>query len=131
MRPIEFRIPGVPPSENDWRRSKRSHWRLRAVRHKAWHGYVGLFSPRPGAPGWPSGKPISPAIVTISFRLPYGGDADNRCKSVLDGIVKAGLIVDDRAPHLYELRLRARRGSPAETHVKIEEAKDGDSGAAS
>jgi hypothetical protein len=47
-----------------------------------------------------------PVIVTLTF---FGvRDADNHAKLVLDGLVHAHLLIDDRHPFVHELRLRAR-----------------------
>jgi hypothetical protein len=67
------------------------------------------------------GHLIDPAVVTLTFRLPCGGDAANREKFCTDGLIGSA-IVDDGPPHLAELRLRAERGKPAETRVRIESA---------
>jgi hypothetical protein len=68
----------------------------------------------------PERFPITPAVVTLTFRLPRGGDADNRAKFVLDGLV-GNIIADDGPPHLHELRLRASRGK-AQTTIRVERA---------
>ncbi len=125
---IEFSISAVPPSLNVW---SRKHWSVRRREAARWRALVSTaaryemrrriplrgFGPT-SAPRFP----ITPAIVTLSFRLPRGGDASNREKFVTDGLIGT-LIVDDGPPHLVELRLRSERGKPAETTVRVEEAQ--------
>ena len=112
---IEFTIPAVPPSLNAW---SRKHWSVRRREAEKWkllvqHHSYGLI---------PWMKPPKHLVVTLEFRLPRGGDADNRAKFVLDGLVHAEVIADDGPPYLYELRLRSVRGKPAETRVMVERA---------
>ena len=112
----EFVIPSLPPSAND---ERRHHWSVRNrkareyIRIAGWHARM----------AWGSGrKPAShPVIVTLHFSLPRGGDADNRAKYVCDGL-KGVILVDDCAPWLHELRLRARRGKPGQVFVTVETA---------
>lgn len=113
---IEFEIPHVPPSAND---KSGAHWTDRARSRKEWRPMAKLYAIAAGV----KLEATSPATVTLCFRLPHGGDADNRCKSVLDSLVDAGLLVSDGPPHLYELRLRSERGKPARTLVRIEPAR--------
>ena len=90
-----FEIPALPPSLNRLLRNRA----LRIREPAKWDLLV-----RQAARGI---APFTvPVIITLTF---YGAvDADNHAKLVLDGIVRAGLIPDDRWPHLFELRLRAR-----------------------
>lgn len=51
--------------------------------------------------------------VPVRIRLTFVGvrfDPDAGAKLVLDGLVAAGIIIDDRYPHLDELTLRVRPG---------------------
>ena len=118
---IEFTIPAVPPSLNAW---SRKHWSVRRREAEKWRNLVTLAAH--GAYFKTAAGVFDPiviperAIVTLTFRLPRGGDADNRAKFVLDGLV-GRFIVDDGPPHLAELRLRAERGK-AQTTVRIEAA---------
>ena len=110
---IEFSIPAIPPSINKW---SRSHWSVRANHAKDWYDWVALHAPL--APQ--KRLLIDPAIVTLTFASPYKIDGDNRAKFVLDGLVKRGLITDDSAPHLAELRLRTERRRLPQTLIVIE-----------
>lgn len=110
---VAFLVSGVPPSLNSW---SRKHWSVRKREAEKWSMIVRGEVARLGLEG-----PISPAIVTLRFTLPRGGDADNRAKFILDGLV-GNLLVDDGPPHVLEVRLRATRGSPATTLVVVESA---------
>ena len=95
-------IPALPKSINDWRRGA-GQWYLRDAESKRWADLVakcGMFSER--LPG--------PCRVELTFwwHDRTRRDADNYAKAVLDGVVKAGLIVDDGPPWLVELVLRSR-----------------------
>jgi hypothetical protein len=119
---IEFVIPSVPPSLNSW---SRKHWSVRRREAQTWRNLVALAAH--GAFLKTAAGSFDPiviperAIVSITFRLPRGGDADNRAKFVLDGLV-GRFILDDGPPHLAELRLRSERGNPAQTTVRVERA---------
>lgn len=113
---VEFTIPAVPPSLNQW---SRKHWSVRRREAEKWKLLVRHYAFGRMAKRW-----IDPAIVTLTFRLPRGGDADNRAKFVLDGLV-GDVIKDDGPPHLVELRLRSERGKPAQTTVRVDELRDG------
>lgn len=94
---IEFRIDALPPSLNRLLRDKGLL--MRAPRE--WRLLV-----RNAACGKPCFSDRESVRVTMTF---YGArDADNHAKCVLDGIVHAGLIADDRHPFVHELVLRAR-----------------------
>lgn len=112
---IEFGIPAVPPSMNVLMRSRGR--RITAPRE--WKLLVRSFGPHRSSPRWWVAESNEPKIVTLTF-VGAQGDADNYCKLVLDGIVAAGLLKDDRYPYLSELRLRVRPGKPRRTVVRIE-----------
>ena len=112
-----FTIPAVPPSIND---RSRHPWPWWGAKVKEWHAMVWAYG-RAGTP-W-GATPITPAIVTLSFRTIRKTDPDNRAKLVLDGLVKARLIADDGPPHLAELRLRSSVGKPPQTTIQIEAAE--------
>ena len=115
---IEFVIPAVPPSLNAW---SRKHWSVRKREAEKWRLLVGSAARQAMNQANRADCAGYPAVVTLTFRLPRGGDADNRAKFVVDGLVGV-LIEDDGPPHLEDLRLRSRRGKPAETRVRVERA---------
>jgi len=97
---IRFELPTVPPSAND---ERRTHWRTRHARTRDWKAVAvalirSLHLER---------DPERPCVVTLTFEC--RGDPDNRAKHMLDSLVLAGLLHDDKWPWVYELRLRGRR----------------------
>jgi Holliday junction resolvase RusA-like endonuclease len=65
--------------------------------------------------------------MPVRIELTFFGtrsDADNLGKLVMDGIVRAGLIRDDRFPFVQELTLRAFPGKQS-TIVRIEPMAEG------
>lgn len=110
---IEFHLDAVPPSLNRW---SRAHWSVRkreaaSWRTRVWAEWLQLGKPRVPVAAW----------VAFDFDLPRGGDADNRVKLVLDGLVGT-FLADDGPECVQELRVRARRASPARCTVRIEPA---------
>jgi Holliday junction resolvase RusA-like endonuclease len=107
-RIAEFRIDAVPPSLNRLLRNRG----LRIREPAKWHLLV-----RNAARGIQPFK--VPVRITLTF-VGIQGDADNYPKLVCDGIVRAGLIRDDRFPFVQELTLRVRPGKKRSTTVRIE-----------
>jgi Holliday junction resolvase RusA-like endonuclease len=89
---IKLTIPGTPPSLNQW---SRMHWAKAAKIKKQWENdilYVFLASKAKGV------FPLEKARITIKYYFSTNRrrDADNlNLKFILDGLVKAGIIVDD------------------------------------
>jgi Holliday junction resolvase RusA-like endonuclease len=112
-RIAEFRIDAVPPSLNRLLRNRG----LRIREPAKWHLLV-----RNAARG------IQPFHTPVSIQLTFAGtrsDADNLGKLVMDGLVRAGLIRDDRFPFVQELTLRVRPGKKRSTTVRIEPMAEG------
>lgn len=96
---ISFTIRAVPPSHNDLR---RKHWQARHSSAKEWRGLVFANALR-FQTGYESAR------VIVTYYGPASRDADNyNVKPILDGLVDAGVMADDRWPFLYELVLRQR-----------------------
>ena len=107
-RIAEFRIDAVPPSLNRLLRNRG----LRIREPAKWHLLV-----KNAARG------VAPFLMPVRIELTFFGtrsDADNLGKLVMDGIVRAGLIRDDRFPFVQELTLRAFPGKQRGTVVRIE-----------
>ena len=83
-------IPLVPPSNNKYI-GKRNNWEYQKVK-KEWAGYVDIFCrPKPT-------EPFERARVTLLYHFPdkRKRDPDNYSgKMILDGLVQAGIIIDD------------------------------------
>lgn len=105
----ELYLEGVPPSVNRW-----SHdWKLRNRAAKLWRQKVWINWLQRGKPKF-SGK----VIVLLEFTLKHGGDADNRIKFALDGLV--GTYLEDDSPEFVEeIRVRSCRGKVAFTKITI------------
>lgn len=104
-------VDGVPPSLNAW---SRAHWRTRARLAKEWQDKIGKLWLVQGRPR------LGLSEVLLEFTLPRGGDADNRCKFILDGL--SGTFLEDDSPgSISELRIRARTGSPGAVRITITE----------
>jgi len=97
-------------SLNQW---SRGHWSVRKQEATRW----ALLVRNAARKQRPFTEPVRIQLTFIGAR-----DADNHGKAVLDGIVRAGLIVDDRYPFVSELILRARPGKRKATLVRIEVA---------
>ena len=92
---ITITIPDIPPSLNKW---SRMHWAKAAEIKKQWEAnvYYASFSQRPK-------EPYKKAKVTITyfFKTKQRRDLDNYVpKFILDGLVKAHIILDDRAEYI-------------------------------
>lgn len=93
VKPYEFTIQAVHPSQNKWDRLSRFE-RPRITRAWAWECRV--LKPR----WWPAPPPgtVRVTIVRVGRTLL---DADGvSVKAILDGLTQAGLIRDDSAPFI-------------------------------
>ena len=89
---ITITIPDIPPSLNKW---SRMHWAKAAEIKKRWEAnvYYSAYGQRPKTP-------YKKAKITITyfFKTRQRHDLDNYVpKFILDGLVKAHIILDDRA----------------------------------
>lgn len=91
---MKITLKGIPPSLNAFA-GRTNSWQYRNAK-KQWTELVELSTPR-------LPKPLEKAIVTITYYFPTKArhDADNYCgKFLLDGLTKAGVIVDDDMRHI-------------------------------
>lgn len=89
----KYKIPLIPPSNNKYQGNGGLNKNYEYQREKRqWAGYVQLFcKPKPT-------YPLKRAIVTLHYFFPdrRRRDPDNYSgKFILDGLVKAGIIIDD------------------------------------
>ena len=91
----------IPPSDNQFK-GRENVWQYRAMK-KEWETYVLYYCrPRPK-------DPIKKSVVTITyyFKDRRRRDPDNYSgKFLLDGLVKAGILIDDSF-FCIDLRLKA------------------------
>jgi Holliday junction resolvase RusA-like endonuclease len=66
----------------------------------------------------------SPVRITITHTRNRLADMDNLSgKAVLDGCVAAGILADDTAQQVTEIRTRQIKGDPERTEIEIEEIR--------
>ena len=126
---LVVRIPGRPPTPN-----ARRHWRqvqhdnaewksaaytVAANERRKWESEHGL--------NW---RPLGHAVVSVAFGLPdrRTRDLDNliaSTKPLLDGIVGAGILLDDSIDVIQKMEFGAVITGHAETVITIDEAQDG------
>ena len=116
---ITITIPDIPPSLNKW---SRMHWAKAAEIKKQWEAniYYSAYSQRPK-------EPFKKAKVTITyfFKTKQRHDLDNYTpKFILDGLVKAKILLDDRAEYIgmTELIQEYDKERPR-TEITIKEVK--------
>jgi len=89
---IRLEIAGTPPSLNKW---MRQHWTVRqAMNHEwAWLIKAACLSAKAGQPRYH----LARVDITLIFPVVRRRDIDNYApKMILDGLVNAGIIQDDR-----------------------------------
>ena len=91
---MHFEIPDVPPSLNQFI-GRQNVWEYRTEKQKWKQMCIWFCKPRPK-------KPVEYGIVKLSFVFPTQAkhDADNYQKMILDGLVSAGIIIDDDFNHI-------------------------------
>lgn len=115
---MKYVIPSIPPSNNQYI-GRMNRWEYQQVK-KEWADLIALYCrPRPK-------QAVGRAVVTLTyyFRDRRRRDPDNYSgKMVLDGLTKAGIIIDDSFDCI-DLRLSGRydKDNPR-LEIMIEEAK--------
>lgn len=115
----EYVIPCIPDSLNKFI-GRKNVWEYRELK-QCWAQWVAMYCrPKPE-------KPIEHAIVTLTYHFANKArrDPDNYAgKMILDGLVRAGILVDDSFAHI---ELRLKQGETAKHHqrtvIVIEERK--------
>lgn len=86
-----IKIQGLPPNYAN----ARMHWRVKHISHKLWSEHVLKASISPWQGSWPLPNPK----LTLTLKGLKEPDFDNlvsRWKPVIDGLVKSGIIQDDK-----------------------------------
>ncbi len=98
MKQMKIVLKGIPPSLNVFA-GRGNTWEYREQKKRWTQATWATCRASKDRPGKPSEK----AVVTISYYFPTKArhDADNYCgKFLLDGLTKAGVIVDDDLKHI-------------------------------
>jgi Holliday junction resolvase RusA-like endonuclease len=110
----EFILQTIPPSVNAMF-ANAVRGRIKTRKYKNWiRGELNsLLAQRAKPVAWP---------VDVQIVLPayLRGDVDNRCKACLDLLVTAGLIPDDSARFVHEVKIS--RGSTPRARIIVEPA---------
>lgn len=114
---IECEIPGLPKTANTSRRGGHDHWAIRAKEAKTWKLAV-LFAvtgKRPVAP-------LKRAVLTLTRCSAVAPDSDglvSSFKHVLDGLVDAGVLENDRMANIGMPEYRWERAKPGKGFIRI------------
>jgi hypothetical protein len=120
---IEIGIAGIPTRPNE---NRRLHWSARAKDEKIWRNSARLSAlDALRRSGHADDYPLRRAAIEYVFVLERAsGDLDGlvaAAKPLLDGIVEAGVLVDDRVGVLVALSSRWVRGPRKGVIIRIRE----------
>ena len=108
-------IDGVPPSLNKW---ARLHWaKQREIKQEwAWLVKAACLAAKVGRPGYK----MATVKITLIFPVMRRRDIDNYApKFLLDPLVGAGIILDDRADWV-DVSWHFAKGDKRETIIEVE-----------
>jgi hypothetical protein len=111
---VEFRIPGLPSTTNS---QGRAHWALKAKEARQWKALV-IFAVGRRIPA----RPLKRAKLTLT-RVSSGTiDADGMVSSfkhVIDGLIAAGVIENDRMSNIGFPEYRHEKGKAKEGFIIV------------
>ena len=112
MYRLEFELAGLPPTENS-----HKHWAVAGRARKEWRQRTKLrvFMQRPAAP-------LESCKITCTRFSAVEPDRDNLArtfKSVVDGLVDAGIIKDDNPSIVKEFNCRWEKAPPKEGKIRV------------
>ena len=113
---IRLEIEGTPPSLNQW---MRWHWTVQQQSKKDWAWLIlaACLSAKAGRPQYK----LATVHITLIFPLLRRRDIDNYTpKSIMDGLVNAGIILDDRSDWV-EVKWQMVSGKKRRTIIDIAE----------
>jgi hypothetical protein len=113
-RTLQLTVPALPPSGNRWLRPR--HWTERRATMDTWITLMRNLAQAARQAGAWDGRPFARAQVLVIYHFPDARrrDPDNyttALKGVLDGLVAAGVLIDDDFAHCT-LTVRAGRPRP-------------------
>lgn len=111
---LRVKIMGLPRTVN---RMSGRHWRSRVTEAKKWHRAVFL------AVGWQGPKePLKKARLTLTRHSMIEPDFDNLASSfkyILDGLVKCGVIQDDKPSVIGSPSFKWAKAKPREGFIEV------------
>lgn len=117
MNELCLTIPLEPPSGNNYVRHTRTGRHYKTAEAEAWYGAVSIFAA-------PHPLPVVGRRHEVEFTVYQGhgsrGDVDNYSKCILDGLVKAGVLLTD-ATVVRLVCMKARDRENPRTEITVRE----------
>ena len=113
---MKYIIPEIPPSNNKFI-GRNARWEYQEIK-KYWEELI-FYTCRPRPD-----KPFKKAVVTLTYYFPtkIRHDPDNYAgKLILDGLVRAGIIVDDSFDHVQLGLCGGYDKANPRTEIEVEE----------
>ena len=114
MYRLEFEIPGLPPTENG-----HKHWAVAGKLRKEWRKASMLKAIHAGQWSRPKLKSVRITATRFSTTEPDRDNLSRSFKSVIDGLVDAGVIQDDKPSIVKELITKWEKVGKGEGKIKI------------
>lgn len=113
--PIVFELPGLPATTN---KNGRKHWAILAREARTWKGWVAVAvaAQRPK-------MPLQQARITLTRCSSVESDFDglvSSFKHVLDGLVSARVIANDKPSCIGQPQYRWERAAPRMGKIRVE-----------
>jgi Holliday junction resolvase RusA-like endonuclease len=115
---IRLTIPGVPPSLNRYA-GRENTWEYREAKKKWTEAVQWAVKAARAKPE----RPFAHAAVTLTYYFPTNArhDADNYAgKFLLDGLTRAGVIVDDDLKHITTMIIGNHDAKNPRTEIYVE-----------
>jgi hypothetical protein len=112
---LEFSIAGLPRMTNPSGRA--NHWAIKAAEARKWHAFVfvAVASHRPV-------KPLEHARLTLTRYSSVSPDSDGLVsgfKHVIDGLVKAGVLVNDKVSNIGMPTYKWEKSPPRKGAIRV------------
>lgn len=109
---VIIEVPETPPSLNKW---TKMHWAKSRGIKKRWEAMIAVLAKQAKAPKFSKAN----INITYYFTTNHRRDKDNYTpKFIMDGLVKAGVLVDDNTS-LVNVDWKLERGDKALTVIEI------------